>query len=93
MTAIRTVNAALRSAGCKGYSAVFIPAEDGSMDDSIDILLHGQKTSWALQIGHGYVGVNEYGYENGELDWVQDHGIYKTTGQAAQRLCNLLKKG
>lgn len=87
---IAAINALLAQTK-SGYSARFVPAEDASVDDSIDILLHGAPTRWALQVGAGYVGVNEYGFDaNGEIEWSQDHGTFRTVSGAVARLRQLL---
>jgi hypothetical protein len=73
-----------------GYTAHFVPAPDETMDNEIEILLHGVKTCWGIQIGADYVGINEYGFEDGELAWSQDHGLYRSTKAAVTKLCTLL---
>lgn len=77
----------------RGYSARFQRAEDTTVDAQIEILLHGVATRWALQVGHGYAGINEYGFDaNGEIEWMQDHGYYQTVDQAARQLLRILAK-
>lgn len=89
MAAINRQLAAVNS----GYRARFVPAEDATVDDSIDILLHGAPTRWALQCGDGYVAVNEHGFDaNGELEWMQDRGMYRTVSGAVMQLCAILAK-
>lgn len=85
---VTEINRALPS----GYSARFAAAADAAMDDAIEILLHGVKTRWALQIGAGYVCINEYGFENGELAWMDQRGTYKAMGAAVKQLVALLQQ-
>lgn len=76
-----------------GYSLRWHPAEDSTVDPQYDVLLHGAETRWCIQVGDtGYFGVNEYGFDaNGELEWMQDHGIYRSRSAAIKRLRALLK--
>jgi hypothetical protein len=85
----KKVNAALKAAGCQGYTARYTESDD-EMDDSVAILLHGAETSWNLQLGHDYCGINEYGYKDGFIDWMRDHGLYRSQGHAIAKLCALL---
>lgn len=76
----------------RGYSARY-SAGDQMVDAQIEILLHGVATRWALQVGHGYAGINEYGFDaNGEIEWMEDHGYYQTVDQAARQLLRILAK-
>lgn len=76
----------------RGYSARYTEG-DHSADAQFEILLHGVATRWAIQIGHCYAGVNEYGFdENGEIEWMHDHGTYETVDQAARQLLRILAK-
>jgi hypothetical protein len=86
----KKVNAALIAAGCAGYTARFIESDD-EMDDSVSILLHGEESSWNLQLGPDYCGVNEYGYKDGFIDWMRDHGLYRSQAAAVAKLCALLR--
>lgn len=90
----RKIDAALYQARCSGYTARFEPSTDYQVEDSsVAILLYGHKTSWKLQIGPGYCGVNEYGYDaDGNLEWVRNHGVYRSQQKAIMRLCALLAK-
>ncbi len=76
-----------------GYSAKLVEAEDGTVDSEIQVLLHGQATRWAIQIGlHNDFFVNEYGFENGELDSVTHRGMFPNLERAALALCALLQR-
>ncbi len=86
----KKVNAALKAAGCQSYTARYTESKDESEDDSVAILLHGAETSWNLQLGPDYCGANEYGYKDGFLDWMRDHGHYRSQGPAIAKLCALL---
>jgi hypothetical protein len=74
------------------YAAKFVAAEDGSVDDGIAVTLAGATTRWALQIGSGYVAVNEYGEDAAGEFWMRDHGMYRSKEQAVERLCELLSE-
>lgn len=41
-------------------SAVFVPAEDESVDSEIQLRLDGKETGVAIQIGAGYAGINRW---------------------------------
>jgi len=69
------------------YKAVHVPAEDESVDDMIEITTMGVPTSLSLQIGYDYLAVNQYGYENGELAWMKDVGMFKRDEAAAAIAC------
>ena len=86
---ISTINKQLATVN-PGYTARFNPAPDESVDAEIQILLHGQQTCWGIQIGSGYVGVNEYGFEDGEVACSKWHGIYHSRKAAVMKLCTLL---
>lgn len=82
-----------RLATLGGYSARFQRAEDTTVDDQFEILMHGVPTRWVIQIGDNYAGVNEYGFDaNGEIEWMECHGHYKTVERAAQQLLRILAK-
>jgi hypothetical protein len=57
------------------------PAEDGSVDASVAVLLHGKPTDFSVQVGGGYTCLNEYLYrgesrEPGELVASRHHGSW-----------------
>lgn len=55
------------------HSAVYVPAEDESVDDCVQILKDGKDTGLELQIGAGYLGV---GWMEGEGDNVLMYDLY-----------------
>jgi hypothetical protein len=73
-----------------GYTARFVEGDQAS-DDSIDIYFAGTKTRWAIQVG-ALIGINEYGFENGELAWSKDHGFFPNLKRAVLGLCALLER-
>jgi hypothetical protein len=75
------------------YSAQFHATDSPEMeDDEIKILLHGVETCWGVQCAQrGWFVLNEYGYDNGELDWCQSHGEFLSLKAVAVKLRALLE--
>jgi hypothetical protein len=74
------------------YSARFKASDCPDVeDDEIAILLHGVETAWTIQCGAGYFCINEAGFEDGELAWMDDHGQFRTLAAAAAKLRELLE--
>jgi hypothetical protein len=71
------VNAQL---GCvnPAYSASFEVAADSSVDDEIQIYFAGAKSRWSIQIGADYYGINEIGFEDGEIEWLKDRYVSRS---------------
>jgi hypothetical protein len=73
-----------------GYTAKLVEG-DQSCDDSIEIFFEGVQTRWAIQIG-SLIGINEYGFENGELAWSKDRGFFPNLKRAILGLCAILER-
>jgi hypothetical protein len=75
------------------YGARFVAAEDSSVDDEIQILLHGVQVPWSIQcLSDGGYSVNEYGFHNGEIAWAKHYGLHCTLGAAAARLAKEINR-
>jgi hypothetical protein len=72
------------------YKARFIKAEDETVDDEIVVTFAGAPTRWTIQVGAGYVGINEYGEDTDGEAWSRDHGVYPDVAHAVRRLVALL---
>lgn len=77
------INDAIRDHGLP-YTAHFIPSHNPETDDDIELRLAGQSTRWRVQVGPGYLVLNEHEFENGELMAVHHHDAF--TRDEPQRL-------
>lgn len=80
----------------KAYQFIAIPAEDESVDDSLDMKTPDfQNINFTIQDCRSYGGgwgVNEYHYENGKLTAMTDHGSFKTLNAAKAKAIVLYEK-
>ena len=82
-----------------GTGLTFVPAEaeDESVDADVQVLLHGHPTDYAIQVGGGYICLNQYLYR-GEgrtpLDLVaaRHHGNYGNTREDMRELATELQQ-
>jgi hypothetical protein len=76
-----------------GYAARMEPAPDETVDPAIHITLHDVDTRWAIQLTQdGGAAINEYGFENGEIESSTDRGMFPNLQRAVLGLCALLEK-
>ena len=62
------------------------PADDGSVDDEINVLQSGR--ALALQIGGGYFSVTEWHEDEGALSC---YGDFENPAEAVTRLCKQME--
>jgi hypothetical protein len=74
------------------YSARFEGASDASVDDQIQIYFAGARSRWSIQIGADYYAVNEIGFNDGEIEWLKDHGMFPDVKRAVLALCAILEQ-
>ncbi len=87
---ITEINALLRAVNPQ-YSARFVEADDFDVDDEIRICFAGAPTRWTMQIGHDYVGINEYKFDTaGNVQSSKCRGFCRDLTAATIRLCVLL---
>ena len=73
------------------------PADDESVDASVQVLLHGNPTDFSIQVGGGYVSLNEYLYkgesrELGEMVGAKHHGFWGVDRDDMRALASALNK-
>lgn len=72
-------------------------AEDESVDADVKVLLHGQPTDYSIQVGGGYVALNQYLYKGagrGPLDLLgaKHHGTWGVQAEDLRALAKAVQR-
>ena len=90
---VALVNAALRAAGLE-HRARYASAEDGTVDDEIELVEVEDGVPVGIQLSDGRFAVNRYERDDdGEVEAVTEEGLFGTLGGAAARAVAVLLGG
>jgi hypothetical protein len=85
--ALARVTEALRKIDPR-YNARFVPAEDETVDDSIEILLDGKESGWDIQLDADYAVINQWLEEEGAMR----HWDCPNLARAIERLPEIIRE-